>query len=152
MLGEWELAHADLANGQRIDFDEETDEVQRLVAAKVKAIGDKRLKRLQKDKEWREKQSKARATETASAAASAGAGGMPGMGGLPGGMPGLGGLPPQLMAAVMSDPELLSAMQSPKVMAAFADIQANPGAHEGIGPRGARLVSCLLYTSPSPRD
>ncbi|KAJ1619746.1 Hsc70-interacting protein, partial [Pavlovales sp. CCMP2436] len=38
MLGEYELAHADLTSGQKIDFDEDTDIVQRLVAAKVKAL------------------------------------------------------------------------------------------------------------------
>lgn len=38
-------------------------------------------------------------------------------------------LPPQMMQALMNDPELMAAFQSPKVMAAFADIQSNPGVH-----------------------
>jgi hypothetical protein len=83
MLGEWDLAHADLAAGQIIDFDPETDEVQRFVATKVKAENDKRKKRLAKDLKWREQK----------AAKAGGGGGFGGPGAAFPGMGGMGGMP-----------------------------------------------------------
>jgi suppressor of tumorigenicity protein 13 len=97
-LGNWERAHADLAKGQAIDFDETSAEIQKVVAERYKAIHAARLKkeaaRRDAEKAERERRAEAarKAREEAAAAANAGSfpGGFPG-GGFPGGMPGMGG-------------------------------------------------------------
>jgi suppressor of tumorigenicity protein 13 len=138
-LGNWERAHADLAKGQAIDFDETSAEIAKVVAERYKAIHAARLKkeaaRRDAEKAERERRAEAarKAREEAAAAANAGSfpGGFPG-GGFPGGMPGMGGgmpnIPPELLSKLMSDPELMAAMQNPRVMAALQECMGNPAA------------------------
>lgn len=145
-LGNWEEAHKDLAMGQKLDYDDDTKDVQDYVSKKWRKISDRnnriRIKQETRAKKEKEKEMKRRKEEAKrayeeakKAEASGGMGGFPGgMGGMPGGFPGgmgghpgMGGMDPNLMAGLMSDPELMKAFSNPKIMAAMQDIMSNPG-------------------------
>jgi suppressor of tumorigenicity protein 13 len=140
-LGQWEDAHKDLAEGQKLDFDDDLVEVQKFVDAKWKKIAEKQNKKRLRDeriaKKKREADIKAKKTaaqkaydEAKSAEAAGGfPGGFPGMGGMGGmgGMPGMpAGLDPSMMGALLQDPELLAALQNPKIATAMQEIMSNP--------------------------
>lgn len=141
-LGKWDEANLDLASAQRIDYDPELQDLQKLVSNKVAGLEAKRTaNRLRQEKKQREKllARKAeveRAREEARQQAEqekndsfgggmggAMPGGMPGMGG--GGMP--GGMEAMLKQMLMSDPELAKGMQNPKIMRAFSAMMGGGG-------------------------
>ena len=148
LLGRWKEAAKDLGDAQRIDYDEDTYEVQKKVTEKV-AVGAKKEaarkeKAAAKEKKRQEKLRRQREREATQAAAETGdgsgfpgmGGGFPGMGGMGGGMPGMpGGFPgmggggmPGMPAGmdfskIMSDPEIMAAMQNPKMMQVFMEMQ-----------------------------
>lgn len=148
-LGRWEPAHEDLSMGQKIDFDDDTVDMQKFVEAKWKKIAEKknrqrlRIERIEKKRQ--EKELKRRREAAAKAHAEAqnneapSGGGFPGMGGFPGGFPGMpggmpGGMPqmpagfdPSMLSGLMDDPELMKAFSNPKIAAAMQDIMSNPG-------------------------
>jgi len=132
-LHKWEEANKDLAMGQRIDYDDDTQDVFTVVSAKWKVIRKKKLgrnsrnedrerrrkikrvtrARKQAQKEYEEQKRKDASEEKKRKKSK----GMPD--GMPGGMP--GGMPAGF-AEMMKDP----ALSNPKVLAALQDIMKNP--------------------------
>mmetsp|Transcript_55766 Transcript_55766/g.122468 ORF Transcript_55766/g.122468 Transcript_55766/m.122468 type:complete len:369 (+) Transcript_55766:64-1170(+) len=106
-LGHWEEAHKDLSMGQKLDFDDATEDVQKFVADKWKKISERKTRqrikdeakaKKQKEKDYKRRKAEAqRAYEEAKKAEAEGGGfggGYPGgMGGFPGGMGGFPGMP-----------------------------------------------------------
>eukprot|EP00930_Biecheleria_cincta_P008058 TRINITY_DN109400_c0_g1_i1.p1 TRINITY_DN109400_c0_g1~~TRINITY_DN109400_c0_g1_i1.p1 ORF type:complete len:421 (-),score=121.11 TRINITY_DN109400_c0_g1_i1:54-1283(-) len=144
-LGRWEAAHEDLSTGQRLDFDDETIDMQKFVEAKFKKIAERknrqrlRTERIEKKRKEKEIKRRREAAQKAHAEAQqreeSSGGGFPGMGGFPGGFPGMpGGMPqmppgfdPSMLSGLMNDPELMKAFSDPKMAAAMKDIMSNPG-------------------------
>jgi len=132
-LHKWEEANKDLAMGQRIDYDDETKDILKVVNAKWKVIrkkklgrnnrneereGRRRVKRVTRartdaKKEYEEQKRKDAKEEKKRKESKRMPGGMGG--GMPGGMP-------AGFSEMMNDP----AMSNPKVLAALQDIMKNP--------------------------
>jgi len=145
LLGNWAQAKADLDQGQKLDYDDDTAmflKEQVLPNAKKVAEHKRKYERKAEERELRERRERVRRAQEArkkaqeEAEAAAGPGGMPG--GFPGGMPG-GGMPGGMpfnmgggagggpdLSALFSDPEVMAAMQDPEVMQAFSDVSQNP--------------------------
>lgn len=109
LLGHWEEAQLDLATGQKLDYDDNTADVQKFVAERFKRINERKTRQRLRDEKKaekrrqedykRRKEAANKAYQEAKAAESAGGGfpgGFPG-GGFPGGFPGMpggmGGMP-----------------------------------------------------------
>jgi suppressor of tumorigenicity protein 13 len=129
-LQKWEKAHADLAAAQRIDFDETTEEVHKLVDEKYKKI-------LEATRKARPSQEPSfRPTSPPRRPASAPEASFP-MGG------GMG----NMFSDLLSDPELASAMTNPRVMQALQEMMTNPAAliqyqsDPEVGPVLMKLMS-----------
>ena len=151
-LQQWGKAHSDLANAQKIDFDEAIEPVKKLVDEKWKlfseAMRDHRIKC-----EENAKLRKQRSTKPTSTSTGFPSGGMPGgfpSGGMPGGFPGggmPGGFPGNLMGDLLNDPEMMRAMSNPRVMTAFQSMMSNPASilqyqnDPEIGPILMKLMS-----------
>mmetsp|Transcript_39402 Transcript_39402/g.112478 ORF Transcript_39402/g.112478 Transcript_39402/m.112478 type:complete len:449 (+) Transcript_39402:58-1404(+) len=146
-LGHWEDAHKDLSMGQKLDFDDDTIDIQKLVADKFKKISERqtrirlreeRIAKKRKEADYKRRKAEAhRAYEEAKKAEAedqGGFGGFPGgmPGGFPGGFPGMpGGMPggfpgmPGGMGGMGGmpgglDPSMLQGLLSdPDLMAAF---------------------------------
>jgi suppressor of tumorigenicity protein 13 len=122
---EWEKAHADLANAQRIDFDDATEAIKRFVDEQFKESG-------------KIKSSSSRAAPSSPPKRESRAG-------MPAGMEGM-------FAQLLSDPELISAMSNPRVMQAVQEMMTNPGAlfqyqnDPEVGPVLMKLMSKLGST------
>lgn len=122
---EWEKAHADLSNAQRIDFDDATEAIKRFVDEQYKASR-------------KIKSSTSRAASSSPPKRESG-------GGMPSGMEGM-------FAQLLSDPELISAMSNPRVMQAVQEMMTNPGAlfqyqnDPEVGPVLMKLMSKLGST------
>lgn len=101
-LQRWEKAHADLAAAQRIDFDDATEEVHKLVDQKYEAMKKARAR----------SPSPPRRTPQAAPEMSFPMGGGAG----------------NIFADLLSDPELASAMTNPRVMQAMQEMMSNPAA------------------------
>jgi len=132
-LHKWEEANKDLGMGQRIDYDDETRDILKVVNAKWKVIrkkklgrnnrneereGRRRVKRVTRartdaKKEYEEQKRKDAKEEKKRKESKRMPGGMGG--GMPGGMP-------AGFSEMMNDP----AMSNPKVLAALQDIMKNP--------------------------
>jgi len=141
-LGNWKEAHDDLATGQKLDYDDDTVDFQKIVDDKWKKINERqtririreeRIAKKKKDADMKRRKAEAqKAYEEAKRAESSGGGGYPGgspggMGGMGGGMPGMPpGIDPAMMQGLFSDPELLAALQNPKMQAAMQEIMSNP--------------------------
>ena len=161
-LGKYELALADLAASQQIDFDEGAVEDLKFLTEKrieaEKAEAEKRNQekdRLRKRAEEikKAKEEAKREAEQAKSRGSARAGGMPKSGfpggAMPGGMPGgMGNVPG--MAEMMSDPEILAGMQNPKVMAAFQELMSGPGGPMGLMQNPAKLQELMADPEVGP--
>jgi suppressor of tumorigenicity protein 13 len=116
LLGDWEKASADLSQGNTIDFDEDSAEIQKVVQSHWSKIRDKRNKHAAAMRTWKlEKETIERVAARKKAQreydaqktreASRGMpGGMPDMGG-GGGMPGIPGLTPE-MQEKLKDPKV----------------------------------------------
>lgn len=147
-LGHWGEAHKDLSTAQQLDFDDDTVDVQKLVAEKFKKISERqnrirlreeRIAKKKKDADIKARKEAAKKAYEEAKAAEAADGGMPGgFPGMPGGFPGMpggmGGMPgmpagldPAMMQGLLSDPDLMAALQNPKMAGAMQDIMSNPG-------------------------
>lgn len=140
-LGHWVEAHKDISTAQQIDFDDDTVDMQKLVAEKFKKINERETRKRLREERIAKKQREARraaaqkAYAEQKAAEAAGGGGFPGgfpgmpggMGGMPGGMPGMpAGMDPGMMAGLLQDPDLMAALQNPKMAQAMQEIMSNP--------------------------
>lgn len=120
-LQRWEKAHSDLAAAQRIDFDDATEEVHKLV--------DKKFEEMKKTK-TRSPSPPRRSNPSAPQTS------FP----IPGGMG-------NMFADLMADPELASAMTNPRVMQALQEMMSNPAAllqyqaDPEVGPVLMKLMS-----------
>lgn len=138
LLGKWEESMLALSSGQKIDYDDDTQELLNTI---VKPNAEKlRQARLRKESKQREKDHKAKLErvrkareqqhkayeaqkEKEKAERESFTGGMPG--GMPGGMS--GGMPGG-MEDIFSDPEIATLLQDPEVVQAMTAIQQNPAA------------------------
>ncbi|CAJ1347886.1 unnamed protein product [Effrenium voratum] len=133
------FAHQDLAESQKLDFDDDTAELQKLVDAKYKKIAEKKNRdrlKAEKKKEQERKRRKEEAQRAYEEAKNTPSGGGYGF---PGGFPGsrwalqrptsfnLAGIDPSMLSGIMSDPELMQAFQDPRMAQVMQDIMANPG-------------------------
>ena len=118
-LHQWEKAHSDLAAAQRIDFDDATEEVHKLVDEKYRKMMESKRKA---------------PTITSPPRRPAQAPQMP---------PGMG----NMFADLLGDPELASAMTNPRVMQALQEMMSNPAAlmqyqsDPEVGPVLMKLMS-----------
>ena len=136
LLGAWEAAARDLGQGQSIDFDEDSADVQKLVEAKWHAIREARAKKEAEERDAKraaalkeqQERLKRQQEEKEAQQAAGGGGGFPG--GFPGGMPGMppGGMPPGL----------------DKIMQVRA--RECPCARERMSERGSERASALAGT------
>jgi len=121
LLGQWELAVADLQAANMRDYDPDINDLIKTLTPKAHASVEKR-----KSREERERKRKAK---TARSAKSEPSGGFPG--GFPGGFSGFpgagaGGVPPELLNVLMSDPEFLAALQDPTVVPILTELSKDP--------------------------
>jgi suppressor of tumorigenicity protein 13 len=146
----WEKAHADLANAQKIDFDDSVENVKKFVDEKWKIVAEaKKEYKIKMDdfkKSTKTSSSSGRAGSTGGFPGADAARGFPGAGPT-GGFPGAGGIPANLMGDLMNDPELMSAFMNPKVMTAMQAMMTNPAAifqyqnDPEVGPVLMKLMS-----------
>lgn len=149
LIGEWEKANSDLGQGNGIDFDEESAEVQKVVQAHSTVIRERKNKHAAAMRAWtaeKETIERTAARKKAQREYNAqkqqempempggmggmpgGMGGMPGgMGGMPGGMggmPGAGGMPGMGGADPLANlsPEMKAKLAEPAVQAKLAGI------------------------------
>lgn len=133
LLGNWEKASADLGQGNTIDFDEDSAEIQKVVQSHWGKIRDRRNKHAAAMREWETEKSnieraasrkkaqreydaqKAR-EEAETGQMPGGMGGTPGMGGT-GGMPDMGG-----MGMPGLTPEMQEKLKDPKIAAKLSGI------------------------------
>lgn len=138
LLGDWEKASADLSQGNTIDFDEDSADIQKIVQSHWTKIRDRKNKHAAAMRAWemekttieraaaRKKAQKQYDAQKAreSSEIPSGMGGMPGMGGM-GGMPG-GGMPGMGGMGGMPDlgltPEMQEKMKDPKIAAKLSGI------------------------------
>ncbi|CAK9074839.1 unnamed protein product, partial [Durusdinium trenchii] len=124
LLGHWEEAHQDLAESQKLDFDDDTAELQKFVDAKYKKIAERKNRERIKAEKKKEQERKRRKEEAQRAYEEAKKN--PDGDGY-GGFPGFPGIDPSMLSGIMSDPELMQAFSDPKMAAAMQDIMSNPG-------------------------
>lgn len=128
-LGHWEEAHRDISMGQKLDYDEDTLDVQKFIADKWKKISERQTRKRLRDetvarkrKERDVKRRRAEAQRVYEEAKKA-----PNMSNPSAGffsMP--GGADPGLLQGLLKDPELMAAFSNPKTAAAMKDLMANP--------------------------
>ena len=151
-LQKWSKAHSDLANAQKIDFDDNTETVKKFVDEKWKLYSEAvREHRIKCEENARLRKEQQRSKSPRHGPAGGFQGGMPGgfPGGMPGGFPGgmPGGFPTNLMGDLLNDPEMMAAMSNPRVMAAFQSMMTNPASilqyqsDPEIGPILMKLMS-----------
>ena len=102
-LHRWEKAHSDLASAQRIDFDDATEEIHKMVDEKFK-----KLIQTRRSEPSSSAPTRGRPEPSPTAPPSGGMGNM--------------------FADLLGDPELASAMTNPRVMQALQEMMSNPAA------------------------
>lgn len=149
LIGEWEKANSDLGQGNGIDFDEESAEVQKVVQAHASVIRERKNKHAAAMRAWTteketiertaarkkaqreynaQKQQEMPEMPSGMGGMPGGMGGMPGgMGGMPGGMggmPGGGGMPGMGGADPLANlsPEMKAKLTDPAVQAKLSGI------------------------------
>eukprot|EP01071_Lankesteria_metandrocarpae_P012755 Lankesteria_metandrocarpae@DN6236_c0_g1_i1.p1 len=121
MLGNWVQAHKDLEQGQKIDYDEDTYEIQKFVDERALKIEEhtrhcarateehetnKKIKDIRRRKRRAQKEYERDQQENDYE--------------MPGGMGGM-------FSNLMSDPEMKTIFENPKIMQAMQDLMSNPG-------------------------
>uniref|UniRef100_A0A7S1XCA8 STI1/HOP DP domain-containing protein n=1 Tax=Compsopogon caeruleus TaxID=31354 RepID=A0A7S1XCA8_9RHOD len=124
MLGDWERSAHDLQEGNRIDFDEETFEVEKLVDSRWHIIRTQRLRKLAKVREKEAAARRERAREAAKAHAEAARRAAEETENSPSGG-GFGGMPPFSMDEATKERMKDPAVQE-KLTQMLADLQSNP--------------------------
>lgn len=152
MLGEWAKAAADLRLGNRLDYDDSTYELQKLVEEKLQKVNEKQKKRDEAKKKKHASHSSHSHEHDHSHCQGHdhGHGGIPAGGnpfeGIPqGGIPTGAGIPPQFMQEIFSDPELVAAIQDPSIANILLEINQNPAAIEKYkdNPKFAAILKKL---------
>lgn len=146
-LLQWENAHADIEQGQKIDYDENLWEMQKLIEEKYKKIYEKKRSKIikeeeklkkQKEKELKKrraaarkatKQNMKRKMESSESSDSSSDDSSPEnfSGGFPGGMPNMGGMPG--MGSGMPDfnsPQMRELFNNPELIKSMQNLMSNP--------------------------